>query len=124
MSNEKDHYTKFPVHNPELEKTVYSELSQWAEEQNKYVDFAEINKIPAVFVDPAMERLKSFQEQQAQNRPKIHVAEVETAILFTERVRREPRKHRFSLRRLHDDEPKESHRHRLSVRLHLKKERE
>lgn len=122
MSNEKDHYVEFPaVKSADLEKTVYSELSQWAEEQNKYVDFAQVNNIT---VDPAMERLKRFEAQQSLNRPKIHVGEVETAILFVDRVR-EPRKHRFSLRHKSEDLPKGGHRHRLSVRLHLtKKERE
>lgn len=120
MSNEKDHYTTFPVKAPDLEKTVYSELSLWAEEQNKYVDFAQVNNIG---VDPAMERLKNFEAQQALNRPKIHVAEVETSILFVERVAREPKRHRFSLRHKHEDEPKEGFRKRLSLRFH-RKERE
>lgn len=80
-----------------------------------YVDFEQINKMAAT---PSIRKLQRFQDKLIE-RPAIK--EVESAIVFPEKIK-EPKKHRFSLR---NHEPKEEgFRHRLSVRLGLKKERE
>lgn len=123
-------YTIFPSPDSDpLEKTVYTELDRWKEE-TQYVDFAYINNVPTPPVDPAIERMQRFQEQE-KLRPKIKFADTreEMSILFAERVKKEPKKPRFSLRHNTDKESSQHYntskedgfRHRLSVRLGIKK---